>query len=334
MAIDKKAFGLSDSLVSAVNEALKGGQKKLDKNHNGKVDGQDFAILRGNTKAKVKPQYDKTRPAFKEEAENVDEALKGDQHKIDANKNGKIDANDFKKLRGEQSSSDYEKANYKHDLMMLGRDKKKMDEGNPANKAKKNAAVAAVGAKNKDSHYLDRMNPAVADKIRGREKMSGVDRKHYGEEVELVDEAAPAASGVADQMADKKSALQTQIQRKIAQKQMDVMKAKANKRISSIKEGEKKCTCGEGKGSKMSCEVCSPEKKSTKGGKEAIVMNPPLKEASDLPKKVITKGHEIAKSLIKHRSKVREPYAVGMAAAKKSAKIKAYRADRDKHSED
>jgi len=263
MAIDKKAFGLSDSLVSAVNEALKGGQKKLDKNHNGKVDGQDFAILRGNTKAKVKPQYDKTRPAFKEEAENVDEALKGDQHKIDANKNGKIDANDFKKLRGEQSSSDYEKANYKHDLMMLGRDKKKMDE------------------------------------------------------------AAPAASGVADQMADKKSALQAQIQRKIAQKQMDVMKAKANKRISSIKEGEKKCTCDEGKGSKMTCEVCNSEqKKNTKGGKEAIVMNPPLKEASDLPKKVITKGHEIAKSLIKHRSKVKSPYAVGMATAKKSAGIK------------
>jgi hypothetical protein len=237
MAIDKKAFGLSDSLVNAVNEALKGGQKKLDKNHNGKLDGQDFAILRGTTKAKVKPQYDKARPAFKEDSKEQQSA-------------------------NEQSSSDYEKANYKHDLMMLGKDKKKMDE------------------------------------------------------------AAPAASGVADQMADKKSALQAQIQRKIAQKQMDVMKAKANKRISSIKEGEKKCTCGEGKGSKMSCEVCSPEKKSTKGGKEAIVMNPPLKEASDLPKKVITKGHEIAKSLIKHRSKVKSPYAVGMATAKKSAGIK------------
>jgi hypothetical protein len=73
----------------------------------------------------------------------------------------------------------------------------------------------------------------------------------------------------------------------------------------------------------MTCEVCNSEqKKNTKGGKEAIVMNPPLKEASDLPKKVITKGHEIAKSLIKHRSKVREPYAVGMATAKKSAGIK------------
>jgi hypothetical protein len=46
MSIDKKAFGLSDSLISAVSEALKGGQVKIDKNHNGKIDGQDFKMLR------------------------------------------------------------------------------------------------------------------------------------------------------------------------------------------------------------------------------------------------------------------------------------------------
>ena len=33
-----------------VSEELKGGQKKIDKNHNGKIDGQDFAILRGQKK--------------------------------------------------------------------------------------------------------------------------------------------------------------------------------------------------------------------------------------------------------------------------------------------
>jgi hypothetical protein len=115
-----KNFGLSDSLVEAVRkvmtsrveEELKGGQKKLDKNHNGKLDKQDFKMLRN------------------EEA---------------------------------------------------------VEEGNADNKAKKNAAVAAVGAKNKDSQYLNKMNPAVADKIRGREKMSGNDRKQF-EEVEQVDE--------------------------------------------------------------------------------------------------------------------------------------------------
>ena len=35
--------------------------------------------------------------------EQVDEALKGNQHKIDANKNGKIDAHDFKLLRGRKT---------------------------------------------------------------------------------------------------------------------------------------------------------------------------------------------------------------------------------------
>jgi hypothetical protein len=33
-----------------VDEELKGNQKKLDKNHNGKIDGQDFKILKGQKK--------------------------------------------------------------------------------------------------------------------------------------------------------------------------------------------------------------------------------------------------------------------------------------------
>ena len=39
--------------------------------------------------------------------ETVKEALKGNQHKIDVNKNGKIDGDDFKKLRGENAKPDY-----------------------------------------------------------------------------------------------------------------------------------------------------------------------------------------------------------------------------------
>lgn len=35
-----------------VSEELKGNQKKLDKNHNGKIDGQDFKILKGQKKKK------------------------------------------------------------------------------------------------------------------------------------------------------------------------------------------------------------------------------------------------------------------------------------------
>ena len=46
-----------------VSEELKGGQKKIDKNHNGKIDGQDFAILRGQKKTN-------------EETEQIDELSK------------------------------------------------------------------------------------------------------------------------------------------------------------------------------------------------------------------------------------------------------------------
>ena len=50
-----------------VEEELKGGQVKLDKNHNGKIDGQDFKILKGQKDA-VK----------KEEVESIDEVKMAD----------------------------------------------------------------------------------------------------------------------------------------------------------------------------------------------------------------------------------------------------------------
>jgi hypothetical protein len=75
------------------------------------------------------------------------------------------------------------------------RKEKVVAEGNPVNKAKKNAAVSAVGAKNRDDHYLDRMNPDVADKIRGREKLSKKDRQWNMEEVEQIDEISKSLAG-------------------------------------------------------------------------------------------------------------------------------------------
>jgi len=46
-----------------MDEELKGGQKKLDKNHNGKIDAEDFKILR-------------KKKGMKEEVENIDELSK------------------------------------------------------------------------------------------------------------------------------------------------------------------------------------------------------------------------------------------------------------------
>jgi hypothetical protein len=144
--------------------------------------------------------------------------------------------------------------------------------------------------------------------------------KQVKEEVEVTE----AEDAVAKQIAAKKDTLKKQLQQKIAQKQMSAMQAKAQKRLSSINASNDKCTCGSTNENKMKCEVHGGKHKDmdAKMGREKVEMNPPLKEAEDLPKKVIKKGHEIAKSLIKHKSSVREPYAVGMAAAKKSAGIK------------
>jgi hypothetical protein len=45
-----KNHGSSQSLIDAITEALKGKQHKIDANHNGKIDGQDFKILKGKKK--------------------------------------------------------------------------------------------------------------------------------------------------------------------------------------------------------------------------------------------------------------------------------------------
>ena len=93
----------------------------------------------------------------------VTEALKGGQKKLDvAEPKGKLDAKDFKKLRGEKVEEEA------------------IEEGDMGNKAKKNAAVTAIGAANKDEKHLTTkgtgIRGSVADKIRGREVTSGKNR--------------------------------------------------------------------------------------------------------------------------------------------------------------
>ena len=95
----KKHFGLEDERTQkfcgsnkmgldkykfSMNEKLQGGQRKLDKNHNGKIDAEDFKMLRR-----------------KKGGSEIDEKLHGGQRKLDKNHNGKIDSEDFKMLRKE-----------------------------------------------------------------------------------------------------------------------------------------------------------------------------------------------------------------------------------------
>jgi hypothetical protein len=450
MSIDPKKFGLSDSLVNAVNEALKGDQHKIDANKNGKIDANDFKKLRGEQAAgeKEKQNYkhdmmksevaDGNKANFKqnmkEEAEQIDEKVKTTHenplvtvHDKDglhthanlstANKifNTKVKHTDVhagpvKTKDGHETKNNLTFAISKHHASAMKEEAEQIDELSPATLSsyKAKAAGSETSLTNKSSTLSVPPKDRNAAAVKANQRRIGMKlaTKKIGEEVELeeahmsekdaerlaqkhvnaaksakkagdlkghdahaeasndirdmilkhtdspkgipsgkmqrtaeklfsesVDEAATKlvakpqydkarpAFGGANAVADM-DARKTEVQRKIAAKQASFQQAKANKRISGspIKEAGK-CTCGEGKGSKMTCEVCNSDK-GLKGGKEPIIMNPPLKEASDLPKAVVTKGHEIAKSLIKHRSKVKEPYAVGMATAKKSAGIK------------
>lgn len=85
----KFVSGLAKNRVSrkTVKEALSDKQKQLDKNKNGKIDGDDLAKLRG-------------------------EELSDKQKKIDLNKNGKIDGSDLAKLRKEEVEIDEAKSDY------------------------------------------------------------------------------------------------------------------------------------------------------------------------------------------------------------------------------
>lgn len=51
---EKCGENVCECMESDIKEELKGGQKKLDKNHNGKIDAQDFKILKGQKKSEVK----------------------------------------------------------------------------------------------------------------------------------------------------------------------------------------------------------------------------------------------------------------------------------------
>jgi len=143
-----------------------------------KINTDKKATKAANVKAGVKEETMNTTKHFGLPADlisTVAEALKGGQKKLDANKNNKIDAQDFKLLKSKKKVEE---------------EVEELDERDAGNKAKKDAAVAAVGAANKDEKHLTTkgtgIRGSVADKIRGREVTSGKDRMK--EEVESIEE--------------------------------------------------------------------------------------------------------------------------------------------------
>lgn len=81
----KKQDPVADAVKEILQqEALKGNQTKIDKNHNGKIDGQDFKILRGEKKAMKEEET--VEEGIKDVAKKAFKALTGgsDKDQLDA----------------------------------------------------------------------------------------------------------------------------------------------------------------------------------------------------------------------------------------------------------
>jgi len=142
----------------------------------------------------------------------TEEELKGDQHKIDKNKNGKIDAHDFKLLRKEETEeleeakTNNEGRGYHGEAQHAAKGEDKVGEADKAfSKAhslvKKHAAEHLSGAKNPNkmvTHYLDSKH---GRHLHGNENNAAYVKKDFGhfkkgykpemhEEVEQVDEVS------------------------------------------------------------------------------------------------------------------------------------------------
>lgn len=89
--MSKFNFGLPESLINTVREVVEakkieeklvGGQKKIDANHNGKIDAQDFKLLKG--KKKVEEEVEELDEISKELAGRYVAKAAGDMHKQNA----------------------------------------------------------------------------------------------------------------------------------------------------------------------------------------------------------------------------------------------------------
>ena len=97
-----KKFNVSDALYQSVMEVMKKDKGSVPRNEKEK----DLAAFHGDPKRITHGDVLKARGVTKEEIEDFDEALVGNQHKIDANKNNKIDAHDFKLLRAKKKTNE------------------------------------------------------------------------------------------------------------------------------------------------------------------------------------------------------------------------------------
>jgi hypothetical protein len=160
-------------------------QKFIDKHVVAKTDdrnGNDDEVFKGS-KVKMADRPKHRKGYNPGEDEEVYEALKGDQHKIDANKNGKVDAHDFHLLRKKKK---------------VAEEAEQIDE--LSNDTLRNYRMKA-------KHDVDMKGPFAKDRTKSRELAN---RKSYGGRMAGIEKAKVMAKEEAEQIdeisAEKKDA--------------------------------------------------------------------------------------------------------------------------------
>ena len=179
------------------------------------------ASLLDEVKKVMKNEKEKGESKADEKAEHCSEALKGDQHKIDANKNGKVDAHDFKLLRKKKGVAEtYSTMNSDEEIEEEVEDLEELSNSTLGSYTKKAAA-----------DFKDRKPKMGYDgqlkKMQNRNV--GVGRalnKMYGEEVEEIDEDLGAQIS---ELIRKKNAATSPIARKNIDSQITKLKRQKTK---------------------------------------------------------------------------------------------------------
>jgi hypothetical protein len=216
---------------------------------------------------------------------------------------------------------------------------KSLVEGNPANKAKKDAAVSAIGSKNREKHYLTRMNPNQADKIRGREVTQGKDRKWHGtDNQDRMDELSPDTKNSYIRKADKQVTRTNTMG--VAKRTGGVGMDDASRKMANRKAGIKRAM-GEATDPRDSRPQTYRPNDTTPYSRDRLATRMSSDPKDSKPRKagkLLGLKSSIKDALGKHGPKGHLPEATNKKptddAKKKSEKMKAYRADRDKHGED
>jgi len=150
-----------------------------------------------------KKKYEHIKESDMSEDEQIDEKLVGNQHKIDANKNGKVDAHDFKllgaKKKKEPQGADFAAQRRKERLASNGRMDEETEEVNELNREAGGTLSRYIDKTRNDPKRKAGNDSALKKKwpyYHGEPKVKGVDRTKSpwrgevrNEEVEPVDEA-------------------------------------------------------------------------------------------------------------------------------------------------